>query len=68
MDQVEESIDLTPGDVWSEAQIEVVKSLAFHVYRVESALARVIKIVNEDTWGETDPLEHRDRIRAAIRG
>ena len=30
------------------------------------ALAAVRAICNEDTWGEVDPLEHRDRILAAL--
>lgn len=42
----EESVDLTPGVVWTEAQLAVVRDLTARAFRAEQAVERVREFVD----------------------
>jgi hypothetical protein len=71
----EESIDLTPGDVWTDQQLAVVRQLTARAFRAEQAVERVEALADQlDRDAECTPVAAlsencayvADRIRRAL--
>lgn len=62
----EQSVDLTPGVVWTDAQLAVVRDLTARAYKAEAAIKRVEALVYESgrDLSDVDPDDLNDAARA----